>query len=142
MRRDVHAVIVALVGLARDRTRRVTDADSQRLVHQSLLGEAMERLGEVAVFVWDDDRHYVAVNDEACRVTGLSRDRLIGMAVGDLSPDRASSTLQAATTQSLLNGRTSFTREDGTEVELDFVTAHTRIAGLPFMVSVCWRPVP
>ena len=119
----------------------MTEVDSRRLVHQSLIGEAMEGLADVAIFVWDDDRHYVAVNDEACRLTGLSRERLVGMPVGEMTPDRAATTIEAVTRQRLVTGTTRFTREDGTEVELEFVTAHTRIAGLPFMVSVCWPPV-
>jgi PAS domain-containing protein len=44
------------------------------LVQLILLGEAVKSLGEAAVFVWDEDRHYVAVNDEACRITGLDRE--------------------------------------------------------------------
>jgi hypothetical protein len=43
----------------------VIDEASQRIVHRSLLGEAVEELRDVAVFVWDEHRHYVAVNDAA-----------------------------------------------------------------------------
>jgi PAS domain S-box-containing protein len=116
----------------------VEGSDSQRLVHRSLLGEAVDALTTVAVFVWDEDRHYVAVNDAACTFTGLSREQLIGMPVGDMSIDGAKQTMSEAKKQPLLQGTTAFTRGDGVEVELEFVTVHTRIAGLPFMVSFCW----
>jgi PAS domain S-box-containing protein len=113
-------------------------SDSQRLVHRSLLGEAVDGLTGLAVFVWDEDRHYVAVNDAACAVTGLSREQLIGMPVGEMSDDGAKGTMSAARQAPLLTGKTAFTRSDGTRVELDFLTVHTRIAGLPFMASFCW----
>ncbi|HEY2327499.1 MAG TPA: PAS domain-containing protein [Gaiellaceae bacterium] len=113
--------------------------DSHRLVHQSLIGEGMEGIRDVAVFVWDDERRYVAVNDAACRITGLSREALIGMPVGGMTADRAADTVEQVRQVPLLTGTTTFTRGDGIDVELEFVTAHTRIAGLPFMVSVCWQ---
>jgi PAS domain S-box-containing protein len=118
----------------------VEGSDSQRLVHRSLLGEAVDAMSSVAVFVWDEDRNYVAVNDAACAVTGLTRAQLIGMPVGDMSPDRAADMIAATQRESLLRGRTTFTRGDKATVELEFVTVHARIAGLPYMVSMCWPP--
>jgi PAS domain-containing protein len=116
----------------------VTDDASQRIVHRSLLGEAVEQLREVAVFVWDEHRHYVAVNDAACALTGLSRSELIGMPVGDRSPGRAAETIEAAQRTPLLHGTTSFTDKEDKTVEIEFLTVHTRIANLPFMLSMCW----
>jgi PAS domain S-box-containing protein len=116
----------------------VIDDASQRIVHRSLLGEAVEELREVAVFVWDEHRHYVAVNDAACALTGLSRGELIGMPVGDRSPGRATETIAAAQQTPLLRGTATFTHADGKIVEIEYLTVHTRIANLPFMVSMCW----
>jgi PAS domain S-box-containing protein len=118
----------------------VAGFDSQWLVHRSLLGEAVDAAASVAVFVWDEDRNYVAVNDVACAITGLTRAQLIGMPVGDMSPDRAADMIAATQREPLLRGRTTFTRTDQAIVELEFVTVHTRIAGLPYMVSFCWPP--
>jgi len=117
----------------------VAEYDNQDILHRSLLGEAVDALEDVAVFVWDDTRHYVAVNQEACRLTGLTRGEIVGMPVGDLSPDHASGDIDRVQRAPLTRGSSSFTRRDGERVELEWLTMHTRIARLPFMISVCWR---
>jgi PAS domain S-box-containing protein len=114
------------------------DEASQRLVHRSLIGEAVEAMEGVAVFVWDEHRHYVAVSDAACEITGLSRSELIGMPVGDRTPDGAASIMEEAARSSVLQGVMRFTRADGREIEVNYLTMHTRIANLPFMVSMIW----
>jgi PAS domain S-box-containing protein len=115
------------------------DADSQQLLQRTLLGEAVDLLAEAAVFVWNDDRHYVAVNEYACRLVGLPREELLGMPVGGLTDDHATADIERAKGHPVLKGNSSFTRPDGEVVELDWVTMHTRVAGLPYMISVCWR---
>jgi PAS domain S-box-containing protein len=114
------------------------DEASQRLVHRSLIGEAVEAMDGVAVFVWDEHRHYVAVNDAACKMTGLARSELIGMPVGDRTSDRATEIMEQATRVPVLQGVMQFTRADGTDLEVNYLTMHTRIANLPFMVSMIW----
>jgi PAS domain S-box-containing protein len=114
-------------------------AEAQQLLQQALLGEAIDFLEGVAVFVWNEERHYVAVNQEACRLVGLSREELIGMPVGELSPDRATTDMQRVQAGRVTDGRSSFTRRDGEVVELEWTSIHTRVAGLPYMVSVCRR---
>jgi PAS domain S-box-containing protein len=118
------------------------DDASQRLVHRSLIGEAVETMTGVAVFVWDEHRHYVAVNDAACAITGLSRSELIGMPVGDRTADNATAIMEEAARVPVLQGVMTFTRGDGQEVEVNYVTTHTRIANLPFMVSMIWPVSP
>lgn len=114
------------------------DEASQRLVHRSLIGEAVEAMDGVAVFVWDEHRHYVAVNDAACAMTGLSRSELIGMPVGDRSEGGATEIMERASRVPVLQGVMSFARADGRAVEVNYLTMHTRIANLPFMVSMIW----
>jgi PAS domain S-box-containing protein len=116
----------------------VSDEASQRLVHRSLLGEAVESMKGVAVFVWDEHRHYVAVNDAACAMTGLSRSELIGMPVGDRTAAQASPIIAEAVETPVVQGTLAFTHADGAEIEVSYVTMHTRIANLPFMLSICW----
>ena len=111
---------------------------SQRLVHRSLIGEALEAMDGVAVFVWDEHRHYVAVNNAACAMTGLSRAELIGMPVGDRTSDKAAEIMAEAARVPVLQGVMTFTRGDGQELEVNYLTMHTRIANLPFMVSMIW----
>ena len=36
-------------------------------------------MSDAAVFVWDDDRNYVAVNQAACRLLGRTRDEILQM---------------------------------------------------------------
>lgn len=113
--------------------------DAQQLLQQALLGEAADLLEGVALFVWNEERHYVAVNEEACRLVGLSREELVGMPVGNLTPDHAAGELALVRAGRVTDGASSFTRPDGELVELEWTTAHTRIAGLPYMLSIVRR---
>jgi PAS domain S-box-containing protein len=113
--------------------------DALRILQRSLLGEAVDLLDGVAVFVWNEERHYVAVNEEACRLVGLDRDALIGMPVGDLSPDRATGDIARVSGGPVTDGTSSFTRPDGTVVDLTWTTVHTRVAGLAYFVSIVRR---
>jgi PAS domain S-box-containing protein len=114
-------------------------SEVERFAQLALLGEAAECLQDGAVFVWDEDRNYVAVNEAACRLVGLTRAELLAMSVGALSPNRASPHFEEVQRRAPLAGRSSIRRRDGTEVEVEWVTFRTRLAGLPYMVSVCWR---
>jgi PAS domain S-box-containing protein len=113
--------------------------DAQQIIQRSLLGEAVDLLHGVAVFVWNEDRNYVAVNEEACRLVGLSREQLIGMPVGELSPGHAAREFEQVRGAQIVDGTSSFTRPDGEVVELEWTTMHTRVASLPYMVSFCRR---
>jgi PAS domain-containing protein len=100
----------------------------------ALLGEAADCLLDVGVFVWDDDRNYVAVNQAACDLIGRTRAEILQMKVGDLSESRASPLVEEVLRRGVHTGKVS-----SPTGELEFVTCATRIAGLPYMVSVCWR---
>jgi PAS domain S-box-containing protein len=113
--------------------------EAHQLLQQALLGEAIDYVDGVAVFVWNEERHYVAVNQEACRLVGLDRAALIGMAVGDLSPDGAATDLRRVQAGTVTDGTSSFTRPDGEVVAIQWTTVHTKIAGLPYMLSICRR---
>ena len=106
-------------------------------VQLALLGEAAAA-GAAAVFVWDDDRNYVAVNEAACALVGLSREELLRLRTGDLSPGRAAELVEDVQRRDVSSGRSTFSRSDGAEVEVEWVTFRTRVAGLPYMASVCW----
>jgi PAS domain S-box-containing protein len=112
--------------------------DTARIFQRALLGEAIEGAEGAGVFVWNEDRRYIAVNDEACRLVGMEREALIGMPVGSLSEDHATAEIASVRRASFLSGSSSFVRADGESVDLDWVTMHTRVAGLPCLISVCW----
>jgi PAS domain-containing protein len=99
----------------------------------ALLGEAAECLQGVAVFVWDDDRNYVAVNQIACTLIGKTREEILRMKVGDLSPNRAAPLFEQVQSAGVHHGVM-----DGPNGELRYVTSRTRVAGLPYMVSMVW----
>ena len=112
--------------------------DALPLAHLALLGEAAGNLQDVAVFVWDEDRNYVAVNDAACELVGRSREEVLKLRVGDLSPNRAAPYFENVQHGPVHVGSHTINREDG-PLEIDWVTCQTRIAGLPYFVSVVWR---
>jgi PAS domain S-box-containing protein len=115
------------------------DIETEELLHRSLMGEAVDLLEEIAVFVWNDERRYVAVNEHACRLVGLDRAQLLGMRVGELSPDGARRDLERTKESAVTEGSSMFRRRDGEVVPLEWTTVRTRIAGLPYMVSMCRR---
>ena len=100
----------------------------------ALLGEAVDCLDEVSVFVWDDDRNYVAVNKAACELLDLTREKILAMHVGDLHPDRATELFEAVQQRGTHTGVMETPRG-----ALHYLTCRTKIAGLPYMVSICWR---
>lgn len=100
----------------------------------ALLGEAAECMQDVAVFVWDDDRNYVAVNQAACELLGRSREELLALKVGDLAPNRALPLFDEVQHGGIHTGRM-----ESPNGELDYLTCRTKVAGLPYMVSVVWR---
>ena len=116
------------------------DAETGRILQRTLLGEAVELVEQVAVFVWNEERRYVAVNDAACELVGLRREDLIGIRVGEMSPDVDEAVAEARTLP-FRHGTSSLERRDGESIPLEWVTAHTRVAGLPYYVSVVWRRV-
>ena len=115
--------------------------NADELAAVALLGEAANSLEDVAIFVWDEDRNYVAVNEAACTLIGRTRSEILRMHVGDMSPNRASPLFEDVQHGSIHRGSLQINREDGV-VEIDWLTCRTRIAGLPYMVSVCWPKEP
>ena len=99
----------------------------------ALLGEALECTQDASVFVWDEDRNYVAVNQAACRLVGKTREELLGMRVGDMTENRAQPLFDEVQRAGVHTGRITFG-----STTIAFLTCKTRIAGLPYMVSICW----
>jgi PAS domain-containing protein len=120
----------------------VNEGSAARLAQIALLGEAAECVSDVAIFVWDEDRNYVAVNLAACELLGRTRDEILQMKVGDMSDDRAAPHFEEVQRGGALHtGSLRVPRADA-QVDIDWVTCRTKIAGLPYMVSICWRKEP
>jgi PAS domain S-box-containing protein len=118
--------------------RRRRDGEGLALVQLALLGEAMAETPEVGVFVWSDDRRFVAANSAACALTGLTREELLELRVGELTPNGAAAKLEQVKAGSPAAGESEIVRRDGSRVEIDWVTFRTTVAGLPYLASVCW----
>src|SRR5262249_8636585 len=112
--------------------------EAQRILQRALLGEAIDGATGTAVFVWNEDRNYVAVSEGACGLVGLDRETLLGMPVGDMSPDPAAGDIARTRDDPFVRGTGSFTRRSGEKVELDWLTMHTTVAGLDYMISLVW----
>jgi PAS domain-containing protein len=108
------------------------------LAQVALLGEAVANLAELAVFVWDEDRNYVAVNTAACELVGRTREQILQMKVGDLTANRASPHFEKVQHGPMHTGSLVIERDDG-PVDVEWLTCHTRVAGLPYMISLVWR---
>jgi PAS domain-containing protein len=119
----------------------MTDGGANRLSQLALLGEAVECLEDAAIFVWDEDRNYVAANEAACVLIGKTHEELLKMKVGDMTADKAEPHFSSVQTGKLHTGSLRVDRPDG-PVEIDWMTCPTKIAGLPYMLSVCWRREP
>jgi len=109
--------------------------DAIEVAQLALLGEAVEHVQDVAVFVWDEDRNYVAVNQAACRMLGKRRDELLGMRVGDMTENRASPLFEEVQHGAPIHSGVM----ESPAGRLHYLTCRTRVAGLPYMISVCWR---
>jgi PAS domain S-box-containing protein len=108
------------------------------LVQISLVGEAIDH-GPIAVFVFDDELRYVAVNEYACTLVGYTRQELLSLRLGALSAsptalDDYAAVVRGARTE----GRTEVRCKDGSVIPLRFRASETRVAGLPFYVGVAW----
>lgn len=117
----------------------VSDAGrTLQLAQIALLGEAAEHVPDVAFFLWDEDRNYVAVNAAGCELVGHPREELLRMKVGDTSAERASPHFELVQQAGLHTGSLTVDRPDG-PVDIEWVTCRTRLAGVQYMMSICWR---
>jgi PAS domain-containing protein len=98
--------------------------DVNQLLHQTLLGDAWEN-ARVAVAVLDDDRHYLAFNNEFCRLTGYRRDDLLARATGPQ--------LEAG------RGAVDLAVQGGGTLGVHYWAVETTVSGLPYLVALFWR---
>jgi PAS domain-containing protein len=109
--------------------------DAFEVAQLVLLGEAVERIRDVAFFVWDEDRNYVATNQAACELLGKTRDEILGMKVGDMTENRAEPLFDEVQHGGPIHSGVM----ESPAGRLNYLTCRTRVAGLPYMISICWR---
>ena len=103
------------------------------LIQATLLGEAVEN-GPVAVFVADENRRYVAVNQAACALVGYSREELLALHVDDIVEDVGK--WDDMRRDGTVTGVAELTRKDGSKTHFHYVAGATVVAGMPVYVSV------
>jgi PAS domain S-box-containing protein len=113
--------------------------NARALIDTVLVGEALEH-GPVAVFVFDEEGRYLAVNGYACDLLGYERDYLLQRAVGELSAYPASEAIESylAAMKAGTEATTEVRRADGTILRLRFRAAASKVAGMPVFVGVAW----
>jgi PAS domain S-box-containing protein len=115
------------------------DNTARALIDTVLVGEALEH-GPVAVFVFDEEGRYLAVNGFACELLGYERDDLLKRAVGELSAYPQGQAIEAylAALKAGREGTTEVRRGDGTILRLRFRASASKVAGMPVFVGVAW----
>jgi PAS domain S-box-containing protein len=115
-------------------------AEAQRLIQIALLGEAIDFL-PLAVFVFDEEGRFVAVNAHASELLGYSRNELLQLRIGDLaeSPTSALDAYAEVAEQRASQATTRARRKDGSIIRLEFRGGATVIGGMPFYVGVAWE---
>jgi PAS domain S-box-containing protein len=111
---------------------------SHDLVQQNVLGEAIDS-GPVAIFVADEHRRYLAVNEYACALLGYTRPELLALTVTEVAvnvdaPDDYDEMVRSGSR----SGTTILRHKDGRELAMSFRAAEATVGGLPVYVGVCW----
>lgn len=115
---------------------------SEPLIQASLLGEAIDH-GPAAVFVADDDLHYIAVNESACDLLGYSREELLALKVTDVARyDGAEVEFADFVAHRARAGHAVLAHKDGSNVPVEYRASETTVAGMRFSVAVCWPTAP
>lgn len=113
-------------------------ADPQ--LQRALLGEAVDT-ASLAVFVFEDDENYVAVNEAACELSGYTREELLELPLRRLAadPEQTLRNLQRVASGQRTAGSARMRRKDGTVIDVEYRASRATIARMPFLVAVYWR---
>lgn len=89
----------------------------------------------------DDDLHYIAANDEACRLLGYERSELLAVRVSDVIPKppaRLSRRSREIARGKPTSGRTAVRHNDGSTFEIEYLSIASTVAGLPYVLTIFW----
>ena len=94
------------------------------------------------MLVVDDDGHYVATNDSACRLTGYSHQELLNLRAGhDLAGDEASRGIyQALERGKRMQGKKLVRRKDGEVVSCRYWGVRTSVGKMRYFILMLWAP--
>lgn len=114
---------------------------TETIIHQALLGDAIDSAATLAAFVLDENGRYLAVNDAACALSGYERSEIVGATIGTFNPHLAQEHTRALA-RAGAGGRTWITTKDGSRVDVEYRTSETRVGRMPFLLVICWQPQP
>jgi len=111
----------------------------QKIIEQTLLGEALMD-APIAASVFDEDRHYIAVNEAFCALTGYDRAELTTFKVGTvLAPDdEARKAIRAAIRSHGTAGEVNLRRKDGLIVRTAYWVLETKVALSTYYLRLSW----
>jgi PAS domain S-box-containing protein len=113
--------------------------DLDRVLHSTLLGEALSS-ARIAALLADDRGHYVAVNDQACLLTGYTRSALVGFQAGQLAADERSRHIyENFVSGKKMQGRKLVRREDGQVIRCRYWAIPASVTSLPYYLLLLWR---
>jgi PAS domain S-box-containing protein len=116
----------------------VPERDATRLIQTTLIGEALDG-APLAIFVADDDRRYIAVNDYACRLLGYTRDELLALGVLDVAVNAdAQEDYDEMLASGFRTGTAQLRRKDGAVIEVAYRASETTVGTMRLFVSACW----
>jgi PAS domain S-box-containing protein len=117
------------------------EVDIDRVVQGTLFGEAA-LTAEVAALLADEDGQYIAVNDEAVRLTGYTRDELTGYRMGSLGADEHSRAIfQQISRRKNLQGRKRIKRRDGDVLQCRYWAIPARVTEIPYFLLLLWPTI-
>jgi len=106
------------------------------VVLQSLLGDGAEH-AEIALFIYDDDGKYVAINRYGADLLGYDRSELLAHDVGDFTDGGIDRDLLLR--QERREGARIVQRKDGTRKTVAFVVTPTQVGSFWFYLAVVWK---
>lgn len=117
------------------------ESDIDRVVQGTLFGEAA-LTAEIAALLADEEGQYIAVNDEAVRLTGYTRSELTGYRMGSLGADEQSRAIyQQINRRKKLQGRKLVKRREGDVLQCRYWAIPAQVAKIPYVLLFLW-PTP
>ncbi|MFL5927711.1 MAG: PAS domain S-box protein [Gaiellaceae bacterium] len=110
--------------------------DIEPLIHATLIGDAVASAPYV-VLVADENMNYLAVSDGACALLGYSRADLLRKMVADIVEESdADLRYRRMIGERSQRGRIGLRASDGRVIKAIYEAHETRVAKLPYYVSV------